>query len=109
MIPTQVRWLGNPRTLRERMQNGDIASSLVVFILKWSKVEQSLVKKGIKAAWGWFPVETYTNNGPDSMCELCCGWGHIENKCGSRPKCGYCSRHHQTSDHMCNVVGCTAK
>ena len=51
----------------------------------------------------------YTNEGPDSRCELCCGWGHIENKCGSKPKCGYCSGHHQTSDHKSNVVGCTAK
>jgi len=38
-----------------------------------------------------------------------CGWGHIENKCGSKPKCGSCSGHHQTSDHKCNVVGCIAK
>jgi hypothetical protein len=77
--------------------------------LKRSRVAQSLVKKGIKAAGVWYRVETYMNEGPDSRCELCCGWGHIENKCGSKPKCGYCSGHHRTSDHKCNVVGCTAK
>jgi len=29
--------------------------------------------------------------------------------CSSKPKCGYCSGHHRTSDHKCNVVGCIAK
>jgi hypothetical protein len=57
----------------------------------------------------WYRVETYTNEEPDSRCELFCGWGHIENKCGSNPKCGHCPGHHRTSDHKCNVVGCTAK
>jgi hypothetical protein len=31
-IPTQVRWLANPRTIRERRQNGDIVVSSVVFL-----------------------------------------------------------------------------
>jgi hypothetical protein len=51
----------------------------------------------------------YTNDGPDTRCVLCCGRGHIENKCGSKPKCGYCSGHHWTGNHKCNVVGFTAK
>jgi len=90
-IPTQVRWLANPRTVRERWQNGEISASSVVLVVKGSKVAQSLVKKGIKGAGVWDPVKTYTNEGLDSRCELCCGWGHIENKCGRKPKCGYCS------------------
>jgi len=109
VIPTQLRWLANPRTIRERMQNGENAPSSVVFVVNGSKVAQSLVKKDIKPAGVWYRVETYTNEGPDSRCELCCGWGLIENKCGSKPKRGYCSGHHRTSDHKCNVVGCTAK
>ena len=109
MIPTQVRWMANPRTIRKRRQNGEIAVSSVVFVVKGSKVAQSLVKKGIKVAGVRYRVETYTNEGPGSICELSCGWGHIENKCGRKPKCGYSSGHHRTSDHKCNVVGCTAK
>ena len=109
MIPTQVRSLANPRTIRERRQNREIAASSVVFVVKGSKVAQSLVKTGIKAAGVWYQVETYTSEGPDSRCDLCCGWGHIENKCGSKPKCGYCSGHHRTNNHKCNVVGRTAK
>jgi hypothetical protein len=108
-IPTQVRWLANPRTIRERRQNGEIAASSVVFVVKGSKAAQKLIKKGIKAAGVWYRVEAFTNAGPDSRCELCCGWGHIESKCGSKPKCGYCSGNHRTSDHKCNVVGCMAK
>jgi hypothetical protein len=49
VIPTQVRWLANTNAIRERRQNGEIAASLVVFIVKRSKVAQSLIKKGIKA------------------------------------------------------------
>jgi len=50
VIPTQVRWLANPRTIRERRQNGEIAASSVVFVVKGSRVARSLVKKDIKAA-----------------------------------------------------------
>jgi hypothetical protein len=109
VIPTQVTCLANPRTIRERRQNGEITAPSVVFIVKGSKVEHTLVKKGIKAAEVWYQVETYTNEGPDSRCELCCGWGHIENKCSSKPKSSCCSGHHRTGDHKCIVGGCTAK
>ena len=108
-IPTYVRWLANPRAVRDRRPNGEIAASSVGFVVKGSKVEKGLAKKGIKAAGVWYRVETYTNAGPDSRCELCCGWGHIENKCSSKPTYGYCAGHPWTSDHKCTVVGCTAK
>jgi hypothetical protein len=49
-IPAQVWWLANHPTIRERRQNGEIAASLVVFVLKGIKVAQSLVKMGIEAA-----------------------------------------------------------
>jgi hypothetical protein len=108
-ITTQVRWLGNPGTIRERMQNGEITSALVVFFIKSSKVAHGVVRKVVLSLGVWYRVETYTNDGPDSRCELCCGWGNIENKCSSKPKCGYCSAHRRTSNHKCNVVGCAAK
>jgi len=108
-IPTQVRWRVNPHTIRERRQNGEIASSLVVFVRTASRLAQSLIKKGIKAAGVWYHIEAFTNACPDSRCELCCGWGHIENKCGNKTKCGYCSGNHWTSDHKCNLVGCMVK
>jgi len=106
---TKVRWLANPRTVRERRQNGEIAASSGVCVRNGTRLAQSLIKKGFKAAGVWYGVESFTNAGPDSMCELYCGWGHIENTCGSKPKCGYCSGNHCTSDHKCNVVGCMVK
>jgi len=108
-IPTQVRWLANPRTIRERRQTGEIAASSVVFDVNGSKVAQGLIEKGIKVTGVWYRVEPYTNTGLDSRCELCCGWGHIENKFSNKPTCGYCSGHHRRSDHKGNVVGCTVK
>jgi len=86
-----------------------MAASLVVFVLKRPKAGQNIIKMGIKAAGVWYRVKAFTNAGPDTRCELCCGWGHIERKCGSKPKCGYCSGNHRTSVHKCNVVECTAK
>jgi len=106
-ILAQVRWLAHPRTIRERRQNGEIAASSVVIVVKGNQVAQRLVKKGIKMVRVWYRDEIYTNVGPDSRSELCCGWGHIEIKCSSKPKFGYCSGHHRTSDHSCNMVGCT--
>jgi len=40
----------NPRTIRERRQNGKIAASSVVFVLNGSKAAQKVIMKGIKAA-----------------------------------------------------------
>jgi len=108
-IPTQVRCLANPRTIREMRQNGEIAASSVAFVIKWRKAAKGLDKRGIKAGSVWYPVEIYTNMGSESRCELRCGWGHIVTKCGSKPTCGCCSGHHRTNDHKCNVVGCTVK
>jgi hypothetical protein len=98
---------GEPPNISERRQNGEIAASSVVFVVKGSNVAKGLVKKGIEAAGMWYQVETYMNTDPDSRCELCCGWGHIKNKFGSKPSCGFYSGHHRTSDPKCNVVGCT--
>jgi len=44
-IPTQVRRLANPHTIRERRQNGVIAASSVVFVIQGNKVAQSSIMK----------------------------------------------------------------
>ena len=69
---------------------------------------QRVVKMGIDVAGVCYRVEMFTNTGPDSRQQLSYGWGYIENECSSTPTCSYCSAHHRTSDHSCNVVGCTA-
>jgi hypothetical protein len=40
VIPTQVRWLANPRTIKVSRQNGEVAASSVVFVVKGSRVVQ---------------------------------------------------------------------
>ena len=47
--------------------------------------------------------------GPDSRCELCNVCGHIQNNCGSNPKCSNYSGYHRRSDYKCNALGCMAK
>jgi hypothetical protein len=108
-VPVQVRWLASPHSIKDGMQKGEIPASSVVFGVKGSQAAQRLVKEGIMAAGVWYRVEPFTNADPDSRCEHSCGWGHIERKCSGKPACGYCSGPHRTSDHKCNVVGCTAK
>jgi hypothetical protein len=39
-IPTEVRWRANPHAITERRRNGEVAASLVVFVLNGSKVEK---------------------------------------------------------------------
>jgi hypothetical protein len=90
-------------------ENGENAVLSVVFVIKGSMGAESMVTCGNKAAWVWYRVETYTNEGPDSRCELSCPGGHIKKMCGTKSRCSYSSGHQQTSDHKCIVVGCTAK
>jgi hypothetical protein len=35
-------------------------------------VAKGVRKKGINAVGVWYRVETYTNVGPHTICELCC-------------------------------------
>jgi hypothetical protein len=84
-IPTQVRWLARPRTMRERRKTSEIAVSSVVFVTMRSRLVQSLIKKVIKAVGLWYHVEAFTNEGADSRCELCSGWGHIETSGATSP------------------------
>ena len=107
-LPTQLQWLANPRTIREGRQRVEIAESSVVIVVKGNMPPQGEFKQGIKAAGVWYRAETYTNAGPNSICEVSCRRGHIERKCSIEPACAYSSGHQQTSDHKCNMVGCTA-
>jgi len=99
----------NPRAIRTWRHNGEIAPSLVGFLVKGSNLAKGLVKRGIEAVGLWYEVEIYMNMGPDSRCELCCGWGHIKHKRRSKHTSGYCSDLHQSSDIKCHVLGCTVK
>jgi hypothetical protein len=109
VIPTHIRSLVNPHTLRERRKNREISMSSVVFVVKARRLAQSVIKKDITAVGTWYGAKVFPNAGPDIWWELCCGWGHIENKCGNMPKCGYCSGTQRTSNHRCNEVGFMSK
>jgi len=73
VIPVQVRWLANPHSIRERRQSGEFSAWSVVFVVKGNLVARKLVKEGIEAAGVWYRVEPFTNTGPDSRREHCCG------------------------------------
>jgi hypothetical protein len=78
--PVQVGWLSNPRIIREREQRADIKASSAVFIVMWKEEVQRLVNIGVIAGGVSYKVEPYMNAGPDSLCDLCSGCGHIKSK-----------------------------
>jgi hypothetical protein len=51
-IPTPVQWRVNPNTSREGRQNGEIAVSSVVIVIKGNRLAQSVIGKGINAEGG---------------------------------------------------------
>jgi hypothetical protein len=82
---------------------------LVFCVAKGNNRAHIIIRNAIEAAAVWYRLEAFTNAGPDTTCKFSCGWGHIENPCGKKPKCGYGSGVHWTSNHMCNLVGSTAR
>jgi len=83
---------------------------LVVFIVRGKKVAPGIVNRGVMLAGVQYKVDPYTNAGPDSLFELCCGWGDIVSNCSQhRPNCGYFAGLHRWSEHRSNLVGCSSK
>jgi len=53
-MPSHVRWLANPCTIWEGLQNADIATPLAACVVKGSNVALGIVKKGRQAAGVWY-------------------------------------------------------
>jgi hypothetical protein len=53
IIPTQVLYLANLHSMRERRQHGEIGACSIVFVLNGSMVEMILVKMCIKLVGAW--------------------------------------------------------
>jgi hypothetical protein len=54
-----IYWLGNPCTIKERYQAGDIQSSSTVFTVKGSKAAEALITKGVLLGGARFTVDYY--------------------------------------------------
>lgn len=87
-FPAQVSCLSKPPLIKEYKRRGEIKASWVVFMVKGKMVGQSVVSNGVTASGKQYKVEPYTSAGPDSLCEYCCRWGHIESKCNHNPFSG---------------------
>jgi len=89
-FPNDVRGLANSLAIRERRPNEEFISLWFDYGVKGSKVALGFSKKGNKAAGVQYQINMYMTVRPDGRCDLCCRWGHIENKCGSKSICGWC-------------------
>jgi hypothetical protein len=110
VIPRAVRWLGNPRRIKERYRSGDIQKSSAVFVVKNPDIAKDILKRGSVFVGGSkYVVEPFVDDGPDSLCAKCNAWGHIQEKCkATTPRCGLCAEAHFTAEHRCIFPGCTA-
>jgi hypothetical protein len=81
----------------------------MVCSIKGSPAAQALITKGVVLGGARCSVEIYVHEGLDSQCVGCLKWGHIQEKCPT-PRdlwCGLCARGHLTSNHACNLMGCS--
>jgi hypothetical protein len=103
--------MGRTADIKGKKKSGEKMASSVVFSIKGKKMAQRCLEKGLRGAGVWHSVERYIRAGPDSFCEVCCGWRHNVSKCGrlGMVRCLLCTGSHKTEDHQCNVVGCRAK
>jgi len=107
VMPTQVWWLVNPvhQGQEAERRNCHVIGSLCP---QGEDGGTEHSQERYEGGGMWYRVELYPNEGPDCRCELFCGWGHIENKCGSKHACRNCSAHYRISEHKCNVMGSNA-
>jgi len=108
-FPMQVRWLGRLEDIKKRWKEGKIASSSVTFAVRGDAEAKRLVKEGIRVCGKKMEVDWYVEAKPDTQCKVCSGWGHIEEKFASPPRCNICAAGHRTDQHQCDVTGCTTK
>jgi len=109
VLPLAISWIGGPKDVQKKKADGKKAS-MVVFAVKWSKMDEKVLKGGLRAAGVRYDVERFATAGPDSFCGVCSRWGHVEAKCGvlKMPACMLCAGQHLTKDYKCNIVGCKA-
>jgi len=106
-----VKWLGNPTILRERMRTGEKTASSAVITVKGRKAARQLTQHKAMLGGIKYVVDQYIAAGPDSLCEICSRWGHLQSKCATptMPRCALCAGKHRTDKHLCQLKGCQAK
>ena len=109
-IPAQVRWLSNPCTVSEWEQRAEVNQSSVFFVVRRMKGAQRPANTGVSTARVWYKVKLSWSRGPESLCELCGRWGHIERKYSNHlTNCGNCAGSHQSGEDRFNIVRYMAK
>ena len=105
-----ARWLGNPVTMKEKMRKGEQSASTVVVTVKGRGASNHLLQHKAMIGGLRYTVDRYIPARPDSMCETCCGLGHLQSKCATptMPRCAFCAGKHTTVKHQCPMSGCNA-
>jgi hypothetical protein len=110
-LKTKPRWLFHPETLLLRWTEGGKPNSTIVITVGSEREAKMLCAKGLKLGRGSKTVEKYWEQGPGTVCQICCGIGHGKyGDCGDRtPQCIICAGAHKMVDHKCKVLGCTTQ
>ncbi|KAI5778057.1 hypothetical protein EDC01DRAFT_758423 [Geopyxis carbonaria] len=104
------RWLLSPRAIQEAMERMGRRASTIVICIKSNEKADELVARGVRLGGSRLRVERYINAGPDTLCELCSRWGHMEYNCmpGTQAKCSICAGPHRSQKHKCEQRECAA-
>lgn len=101
-ITSEVRWSAG-----HRIEETARPHASVTFAVRKSTAAALLDRRFLSAAGTRYRVLPYGRTLPDSLCERCSGWGHLERNCPSTSaKCALCAGIHRTDKHACNVVDC---
>lgn len=111
VIPLSIRWLGQLHNIKQRWRAGEIKASSVTFVIRGNDMAAKFIKSGVRICGRIHETVEFVELGPDTQCQACSGWGHLESNCAfpGNPRCSLCAGGHRTENHACSVTGCQAK
>jgi hypothetical protein len=65
-----------------------------------------ILQRGLCICGRHHAVETFLEEMPDSLCEKCCRWGHIEPNCKNELRCLGCGGGLRIAEHDYRTPGC---
>ena len=107
-MPFVPRGIAHPERMKQITRNGtQLHSTIKVTVRTYAEAER-ILKQGLHFGGKFHKAEPYTPVGPDTMCTVCCHWGHTAHGCPSpeKARCAICAESHLTAAHKCPIAGC---
>lgn len=107
-LPFTPRWIVHPTRMEQIVRDGTQLHSSIKVTVKTNAEAERILKQGLHFGGKFHKAEPYIPVGPDTMCTVCCHWGHITHGCPNPEKvrCAICAEQHLTTSHKCPIAGC---